>query len=113
MRLMGYWLRRKGLALINNGRWGTEETYNYCFEGIPRNSVVCIGTVGGSPRKYVDRDRFENGLREMVRVLQPHTIIVYGSANYPCFDDLKDQSIKIMAFPSQTSVAFERGKSHE
>ena len=113
MRLMGYWLGRNGLAVINNVRWGTEETYNYCFEGIPRNSVVCIGTVGGSPRKYVDRDRFENGLREMVRVLQPHTIIVYGSANYPCFDDLKDQSIKIMAFPSQTSAAFERGKSHE
>ncbi len=113
MRLMGYWLGRNGLSVINNVRWGTEETYSYCFDGIPKNSVVCIGTVGGSPRKYVDRDRFENGLREMVRVLQPHTIIVYGSANYSCFDDLKDQGIKIMAFPSQTSVAFERGKSYE
>ena len=113
MRLMGYWLGRNGIAVINNVRWGTDETYWYCFDGIPKNSVVCIGTVGGSPRKYVDRNRFENGLNEMVRVLQPHTILVYGSANYKCFEELKDQGINIVAFPSQTSIAFERRKGHE
>lgn len=113
MRLMGYWLGKNGLAVINNVRWGTEETYRYCFDGIPKNSVICIGTVGGSPRKYVDRDRFETGLLEMVRVLQPHTIIVYGSANYKCFEKLKAQGIIIMVFPSQTSMAFERRNSHE
>ena len=113
MRLLGYWLGRNGLAIINNVRWGTDETYRYCFDGIPKNSIVCIGTVGGSPRKYIDRNRFEKGLCEMVRVLQPHTIIVYGSANYTCFDGLIDRGIKILAFPSQTSAAFEREKSHE
>ncbi len=113
MRLMGYWLGRNDIAVINNVRWGTDETYRYCFDGIPKNSVVCIGTVGGSPRKYIDRERFENGLYEMVRVLQPHTIIVYGSANYTCFDKLKAQGINIVAFPSKTSIAFERRKSHE
>ena len=78
---------------------------------IQKNSVVCIGTVGGSPRKYVDRDRFENGLHEMVRALQPHTIIVYGSANYPCFDKLIDQSLKVVAYPSHTASAFEKRRA--
>lgn len=113
MRLMGYWLGKNGIPVINNVRWGTDETYQYCFDGIPKNSIVCIGTVGGSPRKYADRDRFENGLYEMVRVLQPNTIIVYGSANYECFNKLRAQGINIVAFPSQTSIAFERRKSHE
>ena len=113
MRLMGYWLGRNGIAVINNVRWGTDETYWYCFDGIPKNSIVCIGTVGGSPRKYVDRNRFENGLNVMVRVLQPHTIIIYGSANYKCFEKLKDQGINIVAFQGQMSSAFERRKSHE
>ena len=113
MRLMGYWLGKNGLAVINNVRWGTDETYWYCFNGIPKNSVVCIGTVGGSPRKYIDRNRFENGLNEMVSVLQPHAIIVYGSANYKCFEELKNQGIKIVAFQGQMSNAFERRKRHE
>ncbi len=47
----------------------------------------------------------------MVRVLQPHTIIVYGSANYECFNKLKALGINIVAFPSQTSIAFEREES--
>ena len=42
-------------------RWGTEETFQYCFDGIPQNSIVAAGTVGGSPRKRKDRDRFETG----------------------------------------------------
>ncbi len=113
MRLMGYWLGRNGIAVINNVRWGTEETFSYCFDGIPKNSIVCIGTVGGSPRKHIDRDRFESGLREMVHVIQPHTIIVYGSVNYECFNKLKAQGINIVAFPSKTSLAFERRKDHE
>lgn len=113
MRLMGYWLGRNGIAIINNVRWGTDETYRYCFDGIPQNSIVAIGTVGGSPRKYIDRGRFESGLFKMARVLKPHTIIVYGSANYECFNKLKAQGINIVAFPGQTSIAFERRKGHE
>ena len=108
MRAFGYWLGTAGQAVINNVRWGTPETYRYCFDGIPRNSVVAIGTCGGSPRRLADRDRFESGLTEMVRVLSPHTILVYGSANYPCFDLLIRQGIEVVAFPGKTAQAFER-----
>ncbi len=107
MRAFGYWYGVIcGGAVINNVRWGTPETYWYCFDGIPKNSVLAIGTVGGSPRKLEDRERFEEGLRELVRRLHPHTIIVYGSAVYPCFDELRTQGIEIIAFPSKTSRVF-------
>lgn len=78
----------------------------YCFDGIPENCVVAIGTVGGSPRKLEDRERFEEGLKELVRRLHPHTIIVYGSANYKCFKELEEQGITILAYPSKTNKAF-------
>ena len=94
-------------------RWGTPETYKYCFDGIPKNSIIAIGTVGGSPRKLIDRKRFEDGLCEMVERLNPHTIIVYGSAKYPCFEKLKKQGINIVAFSSETAKAFEGRKSNE
>ena len=107
MRAFGFWYGAAcGHAVINNVRWGTQETYGFCFDGIPAKSVVAIGTVGGSPRKLVDRERFEEGLKEMAKTLAPHTIIVYGSANYPCFKELEEQGVQIVAFPSKTSRAF-------
>ena len=107
MRAFGYWYGTIcGHAVINNVRWGTAETYHYCFDGIPKNSIVAIGTVGGSPRKLLDRPRFEEGLSEMMKVLSPHTIIVYGSANYQCFKELVKQGVTIIAYPSKTNKAF-------
>lgn len=108
MRAYGYWLGKNGIAVINNVRWGTPETWKYCWDGIPKNSMVCIGTVGGSPRKLIDRDRFETGLHELVRVLKPHTVVVYGSANYACFKELVDHGIKVVAFTGNTASAFEK-----
>lgn len=47
MRTFGFWIGKEGVGVVNNVRWGTEETYDFCFEGIPMNSIVSIGTVGG------------------------------------------------------------------
>ncbi|MDO4483963.1 MAG: DUF4417 domain-containing protein [Clostridia bacterium] len=107
MRLYGYWLGKNGLPVINNVRWGTEETFDYCFEGIPQNSIVAIGTVGGGPRKLINRERFEAGLFAMVKQLQPHTILVYGSARGACFDKLRSRGINIIFFSSKTAQVFE------
>ncbi len=113
MRAFGFWLGQEGIAVINNVRWGTEESYRYCFDGLPENSILAIGTVGGSPRKLKDRCRFEHGLEEMVNRLHPHTIIVYGSASFPCFDTLAEKGIVVISYPGQTAQAFERGNRHE
>ncbi len=113
MRAYGYWLGKNGISIINNVRWGTEETYNYCFEGIPTYSVVAIGTVGGGPRLLVNRSRFEKGLFRMVEVLKPHTILVYGSGNGDCFDTLRKTGIKIKSFQSRTAKVYEGRKRHE
>ena len=110
MRAFGYWYGTIcGHAVINNVRWGTPETYGYCFDGIPKNDIVAIGTVGGSPRKLIDRPRFEEGLTEMMRVLSPHTIIVYGSANYKCFKELEKQGVNIISYLSKTNRAYAEG----
>jgi hypothetical protein len=109
MRAFGYWYGKIcKKKIINNVRWGTKETYKFCFDGIPKNSIVAIGTVGGSPFKILDRKRFEEGLYYMVKKLNPCVIIVYGSANYPCFKKLKSQGIKILEFPSKTNSYFNK-----
>lgn len=108
MRAFGYWIGKEGKEVINNIRWGTKETFGYCYDGIDKNSVVAIGTVGGSPRKLIDRNRFEEGLHEMMKELSPHTIVVYGSANYSCFTELRNNGVNIVEYKSQTAAYFER-----
>lgn len=110
MRLLGYWWGKNELSVINNIRWGTTETYDYCFEGIPTGSIVAIGTVGGSPRKIIDRERFEQGFFEIIKRLHPHTIIVYGSSKYPCFDKAEQMGIRVIAYPSHTAKYWEANK---
>ena len=112
MRAMGCYLGRMGLSVINNVRWGSPDTYDFSFAGLPHNSILAIGTVGGSPRTLENRARFEAGLAELVRRLTPHTIVVYGSANYPCFDRLKELGIAIFQYPSKTAQAYARRLQH-
>lgn len=113
MRIFGFWLGCNGIKVINNVRWGSSETWAYCYNGIPMNSIVAIGTVGGGPRKIIDRKRFEDGLFKMVETLRPHTILVYGSAKGRCFDVLRNQGIIIISFQSKTAKVFEGRKLHE
>ena len=113
MRAFGKWIGSNDKGVINNVRWGTEETWRYCWDGIPHNSIVAVGTVASGLRYLENRPVFEAGLREMVRVLTPHTIIVYGSANYPVFDELRENGIYIKAFPSRMDEVFSRRDRHE
>lgn len=115
MRVFGFWLAQHGIAVINNVRWGTRETWRYCFAGIPKHSIIiiCIGTVGGSPRKLRDRTRFNAGFDEMIEQLQPSTIVVVGSANYPCFNKARNKGIKVVAFASERSEAFAKDPLNE
>lgn len=114
MRAFGLWAQNNNLEVINNVRWGTDETYSYCFDGIAKNSIVAIGTVGGNPKKLKDRKRFEDGLSELVRRLNPKTIIVYGSSRYQCFQNLRESNIDVIEFHGTTSNYFsKKGDSHE
>lgn len=108
MRAYGYWLGRLGHQVINGVRWGTAETFSYCFEGIHRRSVVCIGTVASGLKFVRNRPLFEEGLRKMLRVLRPHTVVVYGSANYPPLRLLYDAGIRVVQFDSATNRRFSK-----
>lgn len=110
MRAFGYWYSTLGGAVINNVRWGAEDTFIWTFEGIPHNSIVSTGTVASGFRNSENRELFETGFFKMIAVLRPHTIIVYGSDKYPCFDSIRQQ-IRIVQFDSERALAFKE-KSH-
>jgi len=105
MRAFGYWLNQNGVKIINNVRFGSPETYDYCFSGIPKNSIICIGTIGCVKRKK-DWYRLEQGLDELIRRLSPKILLVYGSVPEKLFKKISESGIIIKEYLSQTAIAF-------
>jgi len=108
MRAFGYIAGSYGLEVINNVRWDSSNNYAYCFEGIPRNSIVAVGTVASQLKIKENRPQFEAGFWKMIEILKPRVIIVYGSSNYPCFTKAERKGIAIKTFPSSTSEYYRR-----
>ena len=113
MNAFGYWTGANGIPTISNSRWGTEETWRYCFDGNPENSMLAIGAVASGIKRLKNRPLFEKGLYQLVELKHPHTIIVYGSANYACFDFLRQQGVNIVSFRSRTAEAYAGRMRHE
>ena len=113
MNAIGAWLAAEGIPVISNVRWGTEDTWEYCFDGNPHNSMLCLGTVASNLKFKANYELFAEGLLKMVEVLSPRVLIVYGSSNYPCFDEIIKLGVKVVTFKSKTCECFERRSSNE
>ncbi len=112
MNAFGLWIASNGIDVISNARWGTEETWDYCFDGNPHNSVIAIGTVASRIKQIENRGLFEKGLDRLCEELQPKTIIIYGSANYKSIEKLREKGIRIVQFESERSLAYHKGVRH-
>lgn len=113
MRTFGYWVGSLGISVINNVRWGTSETWGYCYAGIPAGSIVAVGTVASGLRKLENRTLFRDGFLEMIEVLKPEAIVVYGSSNYEFFRFVAEKGIKVVHFDSDTAKAFTKEAGNE
>ena len=113
MRAFGYYCGKKGLEVVNNVRGRTEDDFDYCFSGIETNSVIAIGTVGSGLKLIENREGFNCWIKEMVRILMPRTILVYGSSKYPIFEELSKAGIEIVSYEGETDHRFKGESLHE
>lgn len=112
IRAFSYYLAKNGVNVINNVRWSDQTSYEYCFDGIPKNGIIAIGTIGCIKEKKYWK-MYQQGLDEMIKRLTPHTIIVYGKAPDKFFKKHRENGIRIVEFESQTSKAFNKENSNE
>jgi hypothetical protein len=79
-----YW-QQQGLAVIPTITWSDEESFEWCFQGVEKGSVIAIATVG----TYAVQDEFMVAYKEMCRQIEPSKIINYGKV-YEGMEDLAD-----------------------
>lgn len=106
-KALAYWWQQNGITVIPNIRFSDKRSFDFCFSGVPRNSVVSIGTVGTLKNK-LDKAYLQHGLSKMVKVLNPSAIVVYGSAPDELFSTYQKQGIHIVQLDSDTALHFKK-----
>lgn len=90
---LGAYMQMHGVDVIPTIAWSTPDSYDWCFEGEPTHGTVAVSSVGTQNDRQAKR-LFVQGYKEMVRRLEPETIIFYGSVPEEC----KENIVHIRAF---------------
>lgn len=105
-RAVGYFLQRNGIPVIPNIRWSDESSFDYCFLGVPKNSIVSVST-HGCIRSEEQKRLFKLGLREMIKVLKPTDILVHGHMPGIVFDEFLED-VRFHRYKSQFEKTHEK-----
>lgn len=76
-RAIGDWWQRQGLAVVPTLSWSDENSYEYCFNGLPTGSTVAVSAIGvkGDP----ERERlWHAGMDEAIARVRPKRVLLYG-----------------------------------
>ena len=75
-----YWAS-KGLRVIPTVNWGDKSTFDFCFDGIEKGSVVAVSTYMASEHdnRQDQKEWFMAGYNEMLRRIEPEKIICYNT----------------------------------
>lgn len=87
--LAAYW-QSKGIHVVPTICWSTPNSFEWCFDGEPTDSVISISSVGS---RYV-KDAFKDGCREAIKQLNPVQILWYGD----CPEEFDWNAVKIKPF---------------
>lgn len=77
-RFLGQYYQKQGIKVIPTISWAEEDTYSFCFKGIPKGSIVSISTIGVIKNKEATK-LWKKGVDEMIKQIKPSKILIYGS----------------------------------
>lgn len=77
---IGAYLQMHGVHVIPTISWSTPDSFDWCFDGEPKHSVVAISSVGCMSVL----DKFLEGYEAMIKALEPTKIIFYGKVPNEC-----------------------------
>lgn len=86
-RWVGAYLQEQGISVIPTVRWGDLTSFNFCFDGVEKGSIVAVSTVGVRNEK----SHFMLGYNEMLNRIKPSEIICYGKP----FEEMKGNIIEV------------------
>lgn len=113
-RAIGSYYQRNGVYVVPFVRWGDRYTYTteyfpekIAFLGVEKHSIVAIGTYGCINTRE-DKIYFKEGLKEMIKTLEPKVVLVYGAMPTSVFSDF-DNMTKFVHYDDWTTRIHKKG----
>lgn len=105
-RAVGFYLQKNGIPVIPNIRWSDESSFEYCFLGVHKGSIVSVSTHGCIKSKEQKR-MFRIGLEAMLDTIRPSIILVHGKMPDEVFSSFIGQT-EFHRYASEFEKAHER-----
>lgn len=77
-RLLAAWWQSQGIRVIPSASWGNADSFRFCFEGLPHNSLIAVGHTAIGRNRCV-QNYYNWGLKELERQTSASQILVYGT----------------------------------
>lgn len=77
-KLLGQMMQDRGLTVIPTVYWGDESTYDYSFDGLPKNGTLSVYTMNYN-KNPIAKEIKEKGLVELLKRKTPKNLLVYGN----------------------------------
>lgn len=86
-RWIGAYWQDEGQLVIPTISWSTPDSFEFCFDGVEKHSVVAVGMIGCKRSKR----EFLQGYNEMMFRIEPDAIICFGKP----FDEMEGNLISV------------------
>ena len=75
---LGAYMELFGINVIPTIGWSDKDSFKWCFDGEPRNSIVAVSSIGTQKDKE-SKQLFLEGYNKMLEVLKPTKILFWGN----------------------------------
>lgn len=73
-----YW-QEHGIKVIPSICWSDEESFDWCFDGVPKHSLISISSIGGfGNHSEHNKELWLTGYEKCLEVLEPSQVILFG-----------------------------------
>lgn len=95
-RWVGTYWQSKGLTVYPTVSWSNARSFDFCFDGIEKGSVVAVGMIGCKHNKL----GFLRGYNAMLEKIEPFAVICFGKS----FDEMQGNLIVVDYLASRKVV---------
>ena len=75
---LGAYMELFGIKVIPTIGWSDKDSFKWCFDGEPKNSIVAVSSIG-TQRNIKSKRAFLDGYSKMLEVLKPTKILFWGN----------------------------------
>ena len=75
-RALAYYMWLNDVNIIPTVGWSNRESYDWCFDGLPKYSTLAVSTNGCFSKE--GKECYRNGFKEMCRRLEPNRVVIVG-----------------------------------